>query len=123
MGYHVGSTVSAIVDHKCPLIEEFEQALTHSRVTIARRGDLHRESIPIDSLHHVIWVFAFEHLGHKLGIGHVAILVAIVTQHKDRILPGASISISDIRLHLIYHFTSLRHGGHGKTSHTDVHLV
>ena len=115
--------MTAVVDHQGTFVEEFEQALAHGGVAMPGSRHLHRIGIPVDTLHHIVGVVAFEHLYHLLGIAHVLVVVAIVAQHEDGVLPCAGIGIVHITDYFVYGITGLRYGGHGEASDADIHLV
>ena len=115
--------MTAVVDHQGTFVEQLEQALAHGGVAVSGGGHLHGVGVPVDALYHIVGVVAFEHECHLLGIAHVLVVVAVVAQHENRVLPRSGIGVVHVGDDLVDGIACLRYAGHGEASHADIHLV
>ena len=115
--------MTAVVDHQGTLVEQFKDALVDGRVAVACGRDLHGEGVPVDALVHIFGIEPFEHLHHELGIAHVLVVVAVIAQHQDGVLPGTGRHVLHIGNGLVNSLAGLLCRHYGEAPHAHIGFV
>ena len=93
--------MSGIVHDQCSLLHLLLDESRDVRIAVAcRRADT-VVSIPHDSFHQEVRVAVLHQSCHGVCIGHVDIVVAVVTHHTEQVLPRASLLVVDIVVDLV----------------------
>ena len=115
--------MTAVVDHQGTLVKQLKNTLVDGGVAVTRCRDLHGEGVPVDTLVHIFGIEPFQHPHHVLGIAHVLVVVSVVTQHEDGVLPGTGSHVLHIGNGFIDSLAGLLHRHHGEAPHADIRFI
>ena len=103
VGHDIDGAMAGVVHHQSTTLHLLTNELLYLGIAIACGGGLAGIGVPIDLLLVERGIIGSHDLCHSLSILHVAVVVAIVTQDADGVLPRGSMVVGAIVNNLIDH--------------------
>ena len=120
MRHLIGTTMTSIVHDQGAISLLLLHYLLHFGISIARRGSLATIGIPHHLLYQIVRIMACYIICHIIGIGHVQVVIAIITHKHQGVLPCSGIGIGGIIDGFIYQYLGFCRCGNGESAHRHV---
>src|SRR5574344_431815 len=118
----VGTSMTAIVHHQCPVGHILGYEIAGVGEGVASGRLLHLVGIPHDFLHVESRSCCGNHLRHIVGVDHVGVVVSVVTHHHHGVLPYSRIGVLAVFYYLIHQQFRLGVVSHWQSAHSHVGL-
>ena len=119
----IGCPMAGIVHHECSILHLLAQEGGNLGIGVALDGAHTLVGIPIDLVQLHRGVGHTHLLSHLVGTAHVTVVVAVIAQHIDEILPRTGIGAGHKGDALIHHHLGFLLGGDREAAYAHIHLL